>query len=57
MTLFITYLVGLVVVLWVVLEDLWFLLVIEISHKIVHTELLSPLLAIYEPGKRQLLTR
>jgi len=47
-----THLVGLVVVLWVVLEDLGSLLVVEIANKVVYTaaELSPPVFAVDEPG-------
>ena len=46
------YLVCFVVVLWVVFEDLCFLLVVEVGHQSVDTsaECRSPLLAVEEPS-------
>lgn len=53
------YLVGFMVVLWVVLEDLWALLVVKVPNKIVHTawkvlvlELSSPFFTIEEPVRQ-----
>jgi hypothetical protein len=45
------YLVSLVVVLWVVFEDLGLLRVIEVANKFIETELFSPLLAVDEPTR------
>lgn len=50
MTPAVSYLIGFVVILWVVLEDLWLLRVFEIPHEVVYPEILSPLLAIREPA-------
>lgn len=47
------YLVGLMVVLWIVFEDLSFLYVVETPHKLVHPEILPPFLALYEPMSYQ----
>ncbi len=44
------YLIGFVVILWVVLEHLWLLCVVEVPHEIVYPEVLSPLLAFREPA-------
>lgn len=44
-----TYLIDLVVVLRVVLEDLWLLCVLEGMHKFIGTEFLSPFLVRNEP--------
>ena len=44
-----TYLVRLVVILWIVLKDLRFLLVVKRSDEIVCSELFSPFLTIYKP--------
>lgn len=44
----VTYLVGLVVVLWVVLGNLWLLNVHKVLDESIDTESLSPLLALYE---------
>ena len=41
-----TYLIDLVIILRVVLEDLWFLFVIESPYEIVRTEGLAPFLAV-----------
>ena len=38
------------IVLWVVLEDLGLLWVVEVTNEFVKAELLSPLLAVDEPG-------
>jgi hypothetical protein len=39
-----------VVVLRIVLEDFGLLFVVKISYKVIHSELLPPFLAIYEPA-------
>ncbi len=44
-----TNLVGLVVVLWVVLEDLRLLLVIKVANKVIEPKVIPPLLTIDEP--------
>lgn len=51
------YLVDFVIVLWIVLEYLWLLLVIEFSSELIDTarevfvlEFSPPLLAVKEPG-------
>jgi hypothetical protein len=43
------YFIGLVVVLWIVFEDLGFLLVIEVTDKVIKIEFLAPVLAVDEP--------
>jgi hypothetical protein len=45
------YLVNLVVVLGVELEDLLFLAVVEVLDEVIKSELCSPLLAVDEPGR------
>jgi len=46
-----TYLVCLVVVLGVVLEDVWLLLVLEVVYELVGAELFSPFLVGCEPAR------
>ena len=43
------HLIGLVVVLWVVLEDLSLLSVVKVQDKVVETEIFAPLLTLQEP--------
>lgn len=43
------YLVGLVVVLWIVLKDFRFLRVVEVADEVIQTKLFAPFLAISEP--------
>lgn len=43
------YLVCFVVILWVVLEDLWLLLVLEIPYKVVNSKFFPPFLTLDEP--------
>jgi hypothetical protein len=50
-----TYLVGLVVVLWVVLKHLGSLLVVKSAHKLLDTDISvgsPPLLAVDEPARQ-----
>lgn len=44
-----TDLVGLVVVLWVVLEDLGLLLVVKVANKVIESKLLPPRFTVNEP--------
>lgn len=46
-------LIRLVVVLWVVLEHLWFFRVHKIPHKVISAKLLPPLLTLNEPIQTQ----
>ncbi len=43
------YLVCLVVVLWVVLEDLWLFRVLKVAHQVIDCEFFSPLFVGNEP--------
>ena len=45
------YLVGLVVILWVVFENLLLLLIIEVANQIIQTKFLSPLLGVDKPAR------
>ena len=45
------YLVGLVVILWVVFKDFRLLHIDKILHEIVDLEFLSPLLTVEEPSQ------
>lgn len=42
-------LVGFVIILWIVLEDLGLLFIIEASNQFVNPEIFPPLLAVYKP--------
>lgn len=44
-----SYLIGFVVILWVVAEDLWLFCVFETPHEIVYPEIFPPFLAFREP--------
>ena len=46
------YLIGLVVVLWVVFEDLGLLGVLEVLDQVVEVEFFPPGLAVHEPDHR-----
>lgn len=43
-------LVGFVIILWIVFEDLRLLFIVEASNQFINTKIFPPLLAVYEPG-------
>lgn len=44
------YLVCLVIILWVIFGNLWFLIILESAYKLIHPKFFSPFLTSNEPG-------
>lgn len=44
-----SYLIGFVVVLWIVFRDFGLLIVAEVSNEVIHTKILPPFLTVDEP--------
>lgn len=44
-----SYLIGFVVVLWIVFRDFGLLIVAEVSNEVIHTKLFPPFLTVDEP--------